>query len=95
MITLQTGLLYCFIMSLVTFIVYWKDKRAARKDLWRTPEKTLHILAFAGGWPGALIAQKVFRHKTRKLSFQIIFLLMVTLNCIGTLWIQNPNFYLN
>ncbi|MGO2508857.1 MAG: DUF1294 domain-containing protein [Vibrio hibernica] len=93
MITLKMGLLYCFVMSFVTFVIYWKDKRAAKKDQWRTPEKTLQLLALAGGWPGALIAQKLLRHKTRKFSFQVIFWLMVVLNCIGSLWIQNPNFF--
>ena len=38
---------------------------------------TLHGLEAAGGWPGALVAQRVFRHKTRKRSFQIIFWLIV------------------
>lgn len=94
MITLQAGLIYCFIVSVITFVVYWKDKNAAKKGGWRTPEKTLHLLAFAGGWPGALLAQKVFRHKTSKTSFQVIFWIMLILNCIGTVLILNPDFYL-
>ncbi|OEF23279.1 DUF1294 domain-containing protein [Vibrio rumoiensis] len=94
MITIQAGVFYCLIISLVTFVVYWKDKSAAKKGTWRTPEKTLHTLAFAGGWPGALMAQKIFRHKTSKTSFQIVFWIMVILNCIGTVLILNPDFFL-
>ena len=40
---------------------------------WRTPEVRLHLFELLGGWPGALVAQQVFRHKTRKLSFQLVF----------------------
>ena len=65
------------LMSLVAFLLYWSDKRKARAEQWRTPENILHALELAGGWPGALIAQQVFRHKTRKVSFQLLFWLIV------------------
>lgn len=69
------------VMSLLTFIVYGIDKSAARKGAWRTPEAQLHLLALAGGWPGAFIAQRVFHHKTRKQPFQTIFRGTVLINC--------------
>lgn len=81
-------------MSLITFLVYWKDKRAAVKGTWRTPEKTLHLLSLLGGWPGALIAQRMLRHKSRKFKFQFIFWLVVIMNCIGSVFILNPDFYI-
>jgi len=56
-------------MSLVTFVAYWMDKRAAARGSWRTPEKRLHVLSLLGGFPGALVAQRVLRHKNRKLRF--------------------------
>ena len=65
------------VMSLVTFGTYWWDKRQAKLDGWRIPEKTLHMLAVFGGWPGAFLAQRYFRHKTQKVSFQIVFWLIV------------------
>ena len=37
------------------------------------PEVRLHLFELLGGWPGALVAQQAFRHKTRKLSFQLVF----------------------
>ena len=60
------------LVSLFSFCQYWLDKQSAQKGRWRTPENSLHIAELAGGWPGALIAQQVFRHKTRKASFQLV-----------------------
>ena len=68
------------VVSVLAFFVYWADKRKARADAWRTPENILHALELAGGWPGALVAQQVFRHKTRKVSFQILFWAIVLLH---------------
>lgn len=67
-------------MSLLAVFLYWRDKRQAQADGWRTPEKILHAVELLGGWPGALIAQQVFRHKTRKVSFQVVFWLIVLLH---------------
>ncbi|MCY1358785.1 hypothetical protein D9M69_453280 [compost metagenome] len=65
------------LLSVVSFALYWQDKHRAQTRSWRTPEKTLHVIELLGGWPGALIAQQVFRHKTRKLSFQLVFWVIV------------------
>lgn len=80
---------YYISLSLITFVVYAIDKSAAKKGRWRTPEKTLHLMALLGGWPGAIIAQKILRHKTQKQPFQIIFWLTVILN-IGVLAVFHP-----
>ena len=79
-------------LSLVAFVAYGFDKRRAQKDGRRVPEKTLHLMALFGGWPGALIGQKVFRHKTQKIGFRIVFWLCVALHLIAVgglvyLWI--------
>jgi uncharacterized membrane protein YsdA (DUF1294 family) len=74
------------LVSVLAFLLYWSDKRKARGEHWRTPENVLHALEFAGGWPGALLAQQVFRHKTRKVSFQLVFWLIVLLHQV--FWID-------
>ena len=74
------------VFSLMTFGVYAYDKSAARKGAWRTPEKTLHLLSLAGGWPGALVAQQQLRHKSRKASFRAVFWMTVLFNCGVFVW---------
>jgi len=72
--------------SLVAFVAYALDKSAARNDQWRTKESTLHLFALAGGWPGALAAQRLLRHKSSKQSFQFVFWFTVILNCCVLAW---------
>jgi uncharacterized membrane protein YsdA (DUF1294 family) len=75
------------VTSLVAFVTYGVDKDAAQRGARRVPENTLHMLALIGGWPGAFAAQQMFRHKTRKVSFQIVFWFTVALNCAAVVLI--------
>jgi uncharacterized membrane protein YsdA (DUF1294 family)/cold shock CspA family protein len=77
-------------MSVVTYLAYHGDKSAARAGRSRTPEDTLHILALAGGSPGALLAQKRLRQKTVKEPFRTKFLLSVIANCGVLAWLLSP-----
>lgn len=70
------------VLSILTFVLYAADKRAAQKGRWRTPENTLLLIGLVGGWPGAAIAQQALRHKTKKLSFRTRFWFTVILNVI-------------
>jgi uncharacterized membrane protein YsdA (DUF1294 family) len=72
--------------SLGAAIAYAIDKSAAQSGAWRTRERTLHVLALIGGWPGALIAQQVLRHKSRKPSFRTAFLATVVVNVVALVW---------
>ena len=65
------------VMSLVCFLAYGLDKRKAVKGNRRVSERTLHLMAFLGGWPGALLGQRHFRHKTQKVSFRLVFWMVV------------------
>ncbi len=73
--------------SAVAFITYALDKSAARNDQWRIQESTLHFFALVGGWPGALAAQRLLRHKSKKQSFQIAFWAIVAVNCGALVWL--------
>ena len=50
----------------------------------------MHWLSLLGGWPGALVAQQVLRHKSSKQSFRIVFWITVTINCGALAWIYTP-----
>lgn len=67
-------------ISLVAFVAQWFDKRQAEVGAGRVPESMLHLLALLGGWPGAFLAQRLFRHKTAKISYRFVFWLIVAAN---------------
>jgi uncharacterized membrane protein YsdA (DUF1294 family)/cold shock CspA family protein len=81
-----------FLFSFLSFCAYMKDKRAAKRNAWRTQESTLHLLDFLGGWPGGLIAQGKFHHKTIKWPFQFVFWLSVIFNIGGVWWLTVSGF---
>jgi uncharacterized membrane protein YsdA (DUF1294 family)/cold shock CspA family protein len=83
-------LLAYLLASCAAYLAYFLDKAAALKDRWRTPESTLHLLSLAGGWPGALLAQRAFRHKTQKHPFQVAYWVTVALNCVAFGWLLSP-----
>lgn len=80
------------ILSCLSYIAYALDKVAAGKNSRRVPENTLHFMDLIGGWPGALIAQQQFRHKTVKASFQAVFWLTVLVNIAVVIWTLRSNF---
>ena len=84
---LQIWFVMLAIVSPVSFLTYGWDKRQAKLDGWRVPEKTLHSIDAIGGWPGGFLAQQIFRHKTRKMPFQIKFWLTVLLHVVGVVLI--------
>lgn len=77
-----------FVVSIITYFIYAKDKSAAENDEWRVPENTLHIHSVLGGWPGAIVAQQRLRHKTRKVSFRMVFWFTVVVNVTALGWLH-------
>ena len=76
--------------SVVSFVVYAVDKRAAATSRRRVPENTLHLLELAGGWPGAIVAQQTLRHKTAKRSFRAAFWATVAVNVLLFVALATP-----
>ncbi len=72
--------MWFLLSSLLTWLIYGADKLAARKAWRRVPETTLLVLGLAGGWPGAILGQQCFRHKTQKQPFRTRFFISVALN---------------
>ena len=68
------------ILSIFSFFAYRSDKKRAVAGEWRIPESTLHMADLIGGWPGGFLAQRIFRHKISKGSFQFVFWIVVTIH---------------
>ena len=68
------------IMGIMTYFIYSEDKDMAINNERRISEQRLLALSLFGGWLGALIAQQKFRHKTKKISFQMSFWTTVFFN---------------
>jgi uncharacterized membrane protein YsdA (DUF1294 family)/cold shock CspA family protein len=83
-------LVFYLVASVLTFFAYAFDKSAAVQQQWRTAESTLHLFALFGGWPGAVAGQRLLRHKSAKVSFQVTFWVTVVLNCVAIGWLMSP-----
>lgn len=70
------------VASVVSFVLYWLDKRSTVKGRRRIPESTLLGVDLLFGYPGGFLAQRVFRHKGRKRSYQLRFWLIVLLHAV-------------
>ncbi|WP_433814489.1 DUF1294 domain-containing protein [Flavobacterium johnsoniae] len=75
-------LLYFLVVNIFVFILAGYDKNLARKYKRRIPENTLFFLQLIGGTPGLLTAMFLFRHKTRKTSFIVKFILILLVQAV-------------
>lgn len=86
-----TLFLIYLLLNVVVFCVYWWDKQAAIEGEWRISENTLLTLALFGGSLGAVTAQQVLRHKTRKEPFRSILMFIVGLHvAAAAFWLFTP-----
>ena len=68
-------------LSVVTFLFYGYDKiQSEIYGAWRIPETVLHLLSLIGGFIGAFIGRRFFRHKTQKICFSYVIALSVLLH---------------
>lgn len=72
--------------NLITFLVFGYDKYLARTNRRRISERTLISLALMGGSVGAVFAQKIFRHKSRKHRNLFWIILVVQFLIFEGLW---------
>ena len=77
--------MWFLLVNLLTLGIYGIDKLTARKGWRRVPEFTLLVFGFMGGWPGAIVGQQLFRHKTQKQPFRTYFTISVVLNLVVVL----------
>jgi len=80
--------LYLIAVNLLTYGVYWWDKRRAQKGQRRISERELLMWVAAGGSVGAFLAMRRFRHKTAKTPFRVWFFLVVAAQIGGIVWMM-------
>jgi uncharacterized membrane protein YsdA (DUF1294 family) len=85
-VPMWTSLLYAG-ASVLCFVFYAIDKQAAIHGRGRISESMLLSLGLVGGWPGAIVAQQMLRHKTSKVTFRIRFWITVTANVALFTWV--------
>ena len=78
------------VASVLCFALYAADKAAATAGRHRVSERTLLLVGLVGGWPGAIAAQQLLRHKTQKQSFRWKFGVTVALNLIAFVAVHGP-----
>ncbi|WP_298839223.1 DUF1294 domain-containing protein [uncultured Roseobacter sp.] len=78
--TLTAVLFYLVPLNAMTWMAFRSDKHRALAKTRRIPEITLLALSLCGGWPAAKLAQRRFRHKTRKQPFGFM------LNVVPVIW---------
>jgi len=74
------------LMSALAVGTYWLDKQRAARGEWRITELTLHGVELLGGWPGAWVAQRMFRHKWKKTRYMIVFWAIVATHALAWMW---------
>ncbi|EDA1403079.1 DUF1294 domain-containing protein [Salmonella enterica] len=76
--------MWFLLANVLTLAIYGIDKTAARKTWRRVPESTLLVFGIVGGWPGAIVGQQLFRHKTQKQPFKTYFIVSVIVSIVVT-----------
>ncbi len=76
--------MWFLLANVLTLAIYGIDKTAARKTWRRVPESTLLVFGVVGGWPGAIVGQQLFRHKTQKQPFKTYFIVSVIVSIVVT-----------
>lgn len=84
---LQFGILYIVIINVITFFAYGLDKLKSQVKAQRISERMLWLLTLMGGSIGALAGMHFFRHKTKKVSFQLVVTLILLVQIALLYWI--------
>lgn len=64
--------IYIIVINIISFILYFIDKRLAIKHKYRIPEKVLILFSIFGGALGSLLSMSLFHHKTKHIKFMVI-----------------------
>ncbi|MCW2261736.1 MULTISPECIES: DUF1294 domain-containing protein [Sphingobacterium] len=88
----QTIIFYLVFVNLLTFLLFYLDKRKAVNKVDRISEKTLLSFCAIGGSLGGFLGMQLFRHKTKKRSFLLPFFIIVILQVGGVYGYANYHY---
>jgi len=80
-------IVYFTLINLITFVTFGLDKSKSINNSRRISEKTLWTMSLVGGSLGALLSMKMFRHKTKKLSFQAMMAVILVVQILLAYWL--------
>jgi uncharacterized membrane protein YsdA (DUF1294 family) len=80
---------YFIVINLIGLIIMNVDKQRAIHHKYRISENTLWMVAIIGGAIGTFIGMRVFRHKTKHVSFKIGFPLLAILDIFLYLYLNS------
>lgn len=73
---------WIFGVTIAAFFTYGCDKSIAGHNVTRVSELVLHALTAVGGTFGSFMGMQIFRHKTQKKSFRIVFWAIVVIQIV-------------
>ena len=73
---------YFIIINILEFILMGTDKLLSIKKLYRIPEIVLLIVPFIGGSIGGILGMYIFKHKTKKIKFKLLFIMSLIVNIL-------------
>lgn len=82
---------YLLLVNAWEFGLFAWDKSCARKGRWRVSERMLLSVALIGGSPGAMVGQRLLRHKSRKQPFRSQLLIIVALQAAAIVLVSAPD----
>lgn len=74
---------YILGVNMIAFIIFGLDKRKAKKQAYRIPERTFWGLAIMGGAVGIWAGMKSFRHKTKHGAFTVGIPILIIIQLIS------------
>ena len=83
--------IYFLIINIIGFVMMYSDKQKAKKDKYRTREKSFFVVSLLLGGIGTYIGMYKFRHKTRHNLFTIGIPVMIVINLVSIYYILSQN----
>jgi uncharacterized membrane protein YsdA (DUF1294 family) len=85
---LQVLGIYVGLINVYGLVMMYVDKKKSRRRKARISERQLFVVTALGGSLGTIVGMKLFKHKTKKPSFSLLFPLILFVEAVaaGVVW---------